>query len=106
VSETRAAGGRATGPAAPDISVVGARVLRASRYALTIESPFPLEPDSLLRLRVIAGGEKADVEARVAACTAGTGGRRAFEVGLELTAVPPGFRERLAPAPAPRGRDQ
>ncbi len=81
----------------PLISVVGAVLVRVSPYGMMIESPLPLEMDSILKLRLIVAGEKADVEARVAACALGTtGDRRRFGVGLEFTRIAPKVRARLA----------
>lgn len=86
-------------PPAPSVAVLGARLVNVSRYGMMIESPVPLERDSVLQLRLIVAGEKADVEARVAACTPGaTGGGRRFGIGLEFTMIPSGIRERLARA--------
>jgi hypothetical protein len=81
----------------PLVSVVGAELLRVSPYGMMIESPLPLEMDTVLKLRLIVAGEKADVEARVAACALGTtGDRRRFGVGLEFTRIAPKIRARLA----------
>ncbi len=80
----------------PLVSVVGAELLRVSSYGMMIESPLPLERDSVLKLRLIVAGEQADVEARVAACALGTtGDRRRFGVGLEFTRIAPKVRARL-----------
>jgi hypothetical protein len=81
----------------PSISVVGAHILQVTPYGMMIESPLPLELESILRLRLIVAGEKADVEARVAACTlSARGERQRFGVGLEFTQIAPAIRERLA----------
>jgi hypothetical protein len=81
----------------PLVSVVGADLVRVSSYGMMIESPLPLEKDSVLKLRLIVAGEQADVEARVAACALGTtGDRRRFGVGLEFTRIAPRVRARLA----------
>jgi Tfp pilus assembly protein PilZ len=86
-------------PSAPAVSVVGARLVNVSRYGMMIESPVPLERGTVLQLRLVVEGEKADVEARVAACTAGAAGtRRTFGVGLEFTHIPSSVRDRLARA--------
>jgi hypothetical protein len=66
-------------PSALAVSVVGARLVNVSRYGMMIESLVPFEKETVLQLRLIVEGEKADVEARVAACTAGAAGaRRSF----------------------------
>ena len=88
-----------SGSLPPTVSVVGARLVSMSRQGMTIESPFPLEPDAVLRLRLIVAGEKADVEARVSGCRPRAGGRRlSFDIGLEFTGLPAEVRERLARA--------
>src|SRR6185295_14456326 len=82
------------GPGAP-VEVVGARLVTASVYGMLIESPVPLEPEAILPLRLVVRGHKADVEARVAACTPLAGTRRAFGVGLELVRIDEMTRGRL-----------
>lgn len=83
---------RAGGP----VSVVGARLLNASPFGMMIESLVPLEKDAVLALRLIIGGQKYDIETRVAACTPITGGaRRGFGIGLEFAQLPEEVRERL-----------
>ena len=78
------------------VSVVGARVLNISPFGMMIESLVPLEPDAVLALRLIIGGQKFDVETRVAACTPITGGpRRGFGIGLEFAHLPENVREHL-----------
>ena len=83
-----------TGAGAP-VAVVGARPINASVYGMLIESPVPLEPEAILPLRLVVRGDKADVEARVAACTLLPGARRAFGVGLELVRIDETARGRL-----------
>jgi hypothetical protein len=79
------------------VSVVGARVLDVSPQGLQIEAGVPLAPGSSLRLQLLVGGVKGEVEARVADCRRrGTPPGRAFGVGLELTQVPEALRSRLA----------
>jgi hypothetical protein len=81
------------------VSVVGARLLDISPYGLQIEAPVPLAPASSVRLQLLVGGVKSEVEARVADCRQrGTPSGRAFGVGLELTEVPEALRSRLARA--------
>jgi len=81
------------------VSVVGARLVNISRYGMMIESLVPFEKDTVLQLRLVVDGQKADVEARVAACTAGAaGGRRSYGIGLEFTRMPTALRDRLARA--------
>ena len=82
------------GAGAP-VAVVGARLVNASIYGMLIESPVALEPEAVLPLRLVIQGHKADVEARVAACTPLLGARRAFGVGLELVRIDETARGRL-----------
>jgi hypothetical protein len=86
-------------PGAP-VSVVGARLVNASPYGMMIESPVPMAPEAVLKLRLVVGmdREKCDVEARVAACTPLPGPRRAFGVGLEFKRIDERARARLAEA--------
>ena len=78
------------------VSVVGAKLLNVSLHGMMIESPVPLERDCVLRLRLVIEGQKSDVEARVAACTAGASGeKRRYGVGLEFTSLPREARWRL-----------
>jgi hypothetical protein len=78
------------------VSVVGARLVNVSCYGMMIESPVALEREAILSLRLVIGGDKTDVEARVAGCTLGaTGVRRRYGVGLEFTDIPRETRERL-----------
>ena len=74
------------GAGAP-VAVVGARLINASVYGMLIESPVALEPEAVLPLRLVIQGHKADVEARVAACTPLPGARRTFGVGLEFVRI-------------------
>lgn len=83
-------------PRGGDISVVGARLVNVSAHGMLIESMVPMEQDQTLQLRVLIGGEKADVEARVACCSVlASGRRRLYGVGLEFTTIPEAARERL-----------
>jgi Tfp pilus assembly protein PilZ len=91
------------------VSVFGGRVVNVSPYGMMIESPVPLERDSVLQLRLVVGGEKVDVETRVAACTLLPGGkRRVFGIGLEFamirSEVQDRIREFLARPAAPAAR--
>ena len=65
---------------------------------MLIESPVSLEPEAVLPLRLVVRGHKADVEARVAACTLLPGARRTFGVGLELVRIDEMARGRLEEA--------
>lgn len=80
--------------AAGAVSVVGARLVNISSYGMMIESPFPLEREAVLQFRLVVAGHKADVDARVAECTAVPGSRR-YAVGLEFSRIEPEAQERL-----------
>jgi len=78
------------------VSVVGARLVNLSLFGMMIDSPVPLEREAVLRFRLVIGSHKADVEARVAACTLGASGRaRRYGVGLEFTSVSADLRAHL-----------
>ena len=51
---------------AEPVSVVGAHLVDISRDGLLLEAPVPLAPQSTLRLRLVVGGVKTEIEARVA----------------------------------------
>lgn len=84
-------------PAQEAISVVGAKLLNVSRYGMLIESPVPMALDAVLRLRLMIGGQPADVEARVAVCTPQPG-LKAYGVGLEFSRLAETDRARLEQA--------
>jgi hypothetical protein len=77
------------------VSVVGAALVNVSSYGMMIESPFPLERDAVMQFRLVVGGHKTDVDARVAACTPVPGARR-YAVGLEFVRIAPEAQARLA----------
>ena len=76
------------------VSVVGAALVNVSSYGMMIESPVPLEPDTVMQFRLVVAGQKADVDARVAACMPVPGGRR-YAVALEFVRIPPETQQRL-----------
>ena len=81
------------------VSVVGAKLVNISFFGMMIESPVPLARDAILRFRLVIGGHKGDVEARVAACTLGASGQaRRYGIGLEFTALPVDVHSRLRKA--------
>jgi hypothetical protein len=81
------------------VSVVGARLVDISMFGMMIESPVPLEREAVLSFRLVVGGHKGDVEARVAACTLGASGQaRRYGVGLEFTSLPADLRAELRKA--------
>jgi hypothetical protein len=79
------------------VSVVGARLLDVSCYAMRIESPVALDDGAVMRFRLVVAGETADVDAKVVNCVpAWRKSRRVYEAGLEFCRLPPALRERLA----------
>ncbi len=84
------------------VSVVGARLVNLSLFGMMIESPVPLEREAILSFRLVIGGYKGDVEARVAACTLGAAGpARRYGIGLEWVTLPTEVREHLRRALGP-----
>ena len=78
------------------VGVVGAKLVSVSLYGMMIDSPVPLERESVLSLRLVVQGHKSDVEARVAECSLGASvARKRYGVGLEFTDIPGETRERL-----------
>jgi len=81
------------------VSVVGARLVNISTFGMMIESPVPLEREAVLSFRLVIGGYRGDVEARVAACTLGASGQaRRYGIGLEFTSLPSDLRSRIRKA--------
>jgi hypothetical protein len=76
------------------VSVVGAKLLNVSPYGMLVESPMALTPDAVLKFRLVIGGLKTDVEARVAQCFPQPGSRR-FGLGLEFTQIDNDVQDRL-----------
>ena len=87
------------------VSVVGTRLLNISYGGLLIEAPIPLAPESSLRLGLIVGGVKTELETRVTDCRRRTSDRgRPWGVGIEFTDVPGETQRRLADILSPRNR--
>ncbi len=81
---------------AEPVSVVGSRLLNIGRGGLMLEAPIPLAPESTLHLRLLLGGQRADVDARVCGCVEReTGRRRSWGVGLQFESLPVEAAERL-----------
>jgi len=88
---------------AEPVYVVGSRLVNISIGGLMLEAPVPIAPDSTLRVHLVVGGEKAEVDTRVRACVPRPHGlRRAWGLGLEFESIAPAARERLAHALTPR----
>jgi hypothetical protein len=83
---------------AEPISVVGTSLVNISHGGLLIEAPVPLTPESTLRLRLVIGGVKTELETRVAQCRPRSLVRGRWGVGVEFTRVPREARARLARA--------
>ena len=78
------------------ISVVGTRLLNISRGGLLIEAPIPLAPESNLRLRLVVGGKKTELDTRVTDCRRRlAAGPRPWGVGIAFTDVPRETLDRL-----------
>lgn len=84
---------------AEPVFVVGSRLVNIGPGGLMMETPIPLAPQTTVHLRLVVGGQRADVQARVAACVPrARGSSRGWGVGVEFTSVPKPARERLARA--------
>ena len=84
---------------AEPVCVVGARLVDISRDGLLLEAPVPLPPQSTLRLRLVVGGVKTELETRVASSRRrALAGSRPWGVGVEFGELPADVRERLTRA--------
>ncbi len=84
------------GELAEPVLVIGSRLVNIGPQGLMLEAPVPLTPESILELRLVVGGEKADVHARVCGCVPRAQGRaRSWGVGVEFQNLDPAARERL-----------
>ncbi|HSD67712.1 MAG TPA: PilZ domain-containing protein [Vicinamibacteria bacterium] len=87
------------GELAEPVLVVGSRLVNIGAGGLMLEAPVPLALESSLRLHLVLGGERTDVDARVRGCVPRVHGRRhAWGVGVEFENLAPAARERLARA--------
>ena len=81
---------------AEPVLVVGSRLVNIGSGGLMLEAPIPLAPDSTLHLRLVMGGERADVDARVRECVARSQGRRrSWGVGVQFVKLDAAVRARL-----------
>jgi hypothetical protein len=81
---------------AEPVLVVGSRLVNIGPDGLMLEAPVPLAPESSLHLRLVLGGERADVDTRVRGCSARLRGhRRTWGVGVEFENLAPAAREHL-----------
>jgi len=78
------------------VEVVGTRLLNISQGGLLIEAPIPLAPESRLRIRLVLGDLKTELETRVTDCRRRTSDRgRPWGVGIAFIDVPGATRRRL-----------
>jgi Tfp pilus assembly protein PilZ len=77
---------------------VGTRLVNISHGGLLIEAPVPLAPDSTLRLRLVIGGVKTELETRVAQCRPRSLARGRWGIGVEFTEVSRETRDHLTRA--------
>lgn len=89
------------GDLAEPVLVIGSRLVNIGPQGLMLEAPVPLTPDSTLQLRLLVGGERADVDVRVCGCAPRKGRARSWGVGVEFQNLDPVARERLHRALGP-----
>jgi Tfp pilus assembly protein PilZ len=89
------------------VFVIGSRLVNIGPGGLMLEAPVPLAPESALHLRLVMGGERAEVDARVCGCSPRSHGRRrAWGVGVQFENLEPAARARLERALLPRRKGQ
>ncbi len=89
------------------VFVVGSRLVNIGPGGLMLEAPVPLDPGSALHLRLVMGGERAEVDARVRGCAPRPQGQhRVWGVGVQFENLAPAARERLERALLPRRKGQ
>jgi hypothetical protein len=93
--ERRRAPRHEPGDLAEPVLVIGSRLVNIGPQGLMLEAPVPLAPNSTLQLRLVVGGERADVDVRVCGCVPRGGKSRAWGVGVEFQNLDPVARERL-----------
>ncbi len=87
------------------VLVVGSRLVNIGPGGLMLEAPVPLAPDSTVHLRLVVGGERADVDATVRECVPRSHGRRrAWGVGVQFVELDATARARLERALGPRAK--
>jgi hypothetical protein len=90
---------------AEPVLVVGSRLVNIGSGGLMLDAPIPLAPESTLHLRLVVGGERADVDATVRECVVRTHGRRrSWGVGLQFVKLDAAARARLERALGRRSR--
>lgn len=89
------------------VFVIGSRLVNIGLGGLMLEAPVPLALESTLHLRLVLGGERTEVDARVRGCAPRSHGRGpAWGVGVQFENLQPAVRERLERALAPRRKGQ
>jgi Tfp pilus assembly protein PilZ len=89
------------------VFVIGSHLVNIGSGGLMLEAPVPLAPESTLHLRLVVGGERAEVDARVRGCAPRSQGRRrTWGVGVQFENLEPAARERLERALLPRRKGQ
>jgi hypothetical protein len=87
---------------AEPVLVVGSRLVNIGPGGLMLEAPVPLAPESPLHLRLVLGGERAEVDGRVRGCEPRPHGKRAaWGVRVQFESLEPAARERLERALKP-----
>ena len=85
------------------VLVIGSRLVNIGPGGLMLEAPVPLAPESALHLRLVLGGERAEVDARVrGCCPALARAPPGWGVGVQFENLEPAARERLERALLPR----
>jgi hypothetical protein len=90
---------------AEPIFLVGSRLVNVSPGGLMMEAPVPLALESRVHLHLVVGGERAEIEARVAGCVSRRRGRRrGWGVGVQFCSIPDAARAKLGRAVEGRRR--
>ena len=85
------------------VFVIGSRLVNIGSGGLMLEAPVPLALESPLHLRLVLGGERAEVDVRVRGCVPRSlGRRRVWGVGVQFENLTPAVRARLERALLPR----
>jgi hypothetical protein len=93
------------GDLAEPVLVVGSRLVNIGSGGLMLEAPIPLAPESTVHLRLVVGGERAEVDATVRECVLRSQGRRrSWGVGMQFVKLDAAARARLERALGPRGK--
>jgi hypothetical protein len=89
------------------VVVIGSRLVNIGPGGLMLEAPVPLTLESTLHLRLVVGGERTEVDARVRGCAPRSHERRpAWGVRVQFENLEPAVRHRLERALRPRTKGQ